>query len=641
MSGLLGILRFDGQLPDRSACERMLALSLHRGPDDCGLWSRGPVALGHVQMRATPEALHETQPLEDASGESVLVFDGRVDNRAELRALIQGRGGAVRDVSDAELVLQACQLLGAAAPDAIIGDFAFAYWDARSRRLLCARDPMGVRPFYYHFDGRAFRFASELPALLGDEAVPREPNEGMVGEYLACEITSVSETLYQDVMRLPPGHTLAVADGRLVFSRYWKPEPRTRLYYKDGREYAEHFKTLFETAVRCRLRSSSAAGLDLSGGLDSSSVACMARAIADKEGMPLLESVSLIFPGLACDESRHIDAVSRARGLTGQRMEPALPDADECAEWSRRFMDFPGHPNGLMFAPLWQHARTRGWRVCLGGTGGDEWLQGASSAMRQADHLRHGRLGAFARGLLHEQPRNGFRAGAALAAVKLALRASFPKAWLKRWQRWRNGPGLPAWLDADFTMRTNLTDRIRAPLPTEPGMDYAWAYHVQAGTCGWSVHALECEERCAAWHGFENRYPFLDRRLVEFALALPEEQRCSGGQSKVALREAMRGLLPESVRNRQDKATFEAPVLKVLKAVHQGLPNAGARMAAQGWIAEPAYLQALERATQSETATVDGAGLWDLWMTLGLELWLRYGVQPGVRTPMWSIMSVH
>ncbi|MCW8132900.1 MAG: asparagine synthase (glutamine-hydrolyzing) [Planctomycetota bacterium] len=626
MSDILGCLRLDGMAPDRSECERMLALSMHRGPDDCGLWSHGPAAFGHAQFRSTPEAIAETQPLQDPAGQAVIVFDGRVDNRADLRNVVQANGGTLRDASDAELVLQLCLQLGSDAPSRIIGDFAFAFWDVRARRLLCARDPMGLRPFYYHLDKSAFHFATELPALLSLPGLTLAPNEGMVAEYLACRITSHAETLYANVLRLPPGHLLCLDDGGAVLRRFWQPDPKKTLRYQDPREYAEHFQALFEEAVRARLRSTTDIGIQLSGGLDSSSVACTAQLLAKKETAPALEMLSLVFPGQACDEQSYIQDVVQAHGMNAHPFRHLRPTMDFCGQWARRFRDFPGHPNGLMFEPVWQFVRERALRVCLAGTGGDDWLQGADSAMRQADCLRHGRMLSFI-GALLENP------GEALAALKHVLRPNLPPAWLARWRRRNATANLPAWLDKDFVRRTNLEDRIRVPLLTQATNDYAWDYHYQTGTGAWQVHALECEERCAAWHGFEYRYPFLDRRLVEFSLALPESQRGNRGETKVVLREAMRGRLPERVRTRTDKASFEGPVRDALRMAYHETAGLGALTASRGWTLESSGLQAFARVNESEPAGITSEQLWELWMLLGIETWLRHGLNPGHPAP--------
>ena len=194
---------------------------------------------------------------------------------------------------------------GTECPARIIGDFSFVIWDKRQEQLFCVRDAVGNKPFVYFLDGRKFLWASELHQLLEDPAVSREPNEGMIGEYLAVNITHSEETLYKGILRLPPAHSLLVKAGRVVKHRYWEVDFGKELQYRRDDDYAEHFKEVFSEAVRCCLRSHRPIGAYLSGGLDSSSVVCMAQTIYE-QGLAVdrgFETFSMLYPGLSCDES--------------------------------------------------------------------------------------------------------------------------------------------------------------------------------------------------------------------------------------------------------------------------------------------------------------------------------------------------
>jgi asparagine synthase (glutamine-hydrolysing) len=244
----------------------------HRGPDGAGYWLDGPVGLGHRMLHTTPESLQEQQPFPNETGNLCLTLDGRVDNRDELRVALEARGKKVRTDTDAEIVLRAYECWDEECPKHIIGDFAFVIWDRPNQRLFCARDPLGLRPFYYYSDDRTFLCGSEPRPLFEDPTTRREPNEGMIAEYLARAITDQEETLYRGVFRLPPAHVLSVQPGRLRKARYWDIDPVRKIRYRTDEEYAEHFSDIFKVAVRCRLRSQGPVGAYLSGGLDSSSV---------------------------------------------------------------------------------------------------------------------------------------------------------------------------------------------------------------------------------------------------------------------------------------------------------------------------------------------------------------------------------
>ena len=312
MSGLAGIYSLDGSPADRALLERMTRAIAHRGPDGIRYAVDGPAALGHCLLCTTPESLRESQPLWDETGSCCLAMDGRVDNREELTAALSSAGMRLRDDTDAEIVLKAYMAWGEHSPRRIVGDFALVVFDKRSRSLFCARDPLGVKPFYYWTDGKAFLWASELQQLFQHPSVSKEPNEGMVAEYLSAKITSVEETLYVGILRLPPAHVMVVSPDGVVRRRYWDVEPDVEPSWRSREECAEAFLPVFKEAVRCRLRSQKPVGAELSGGLDSSSVVSAAQALY-REGAAHdlgFEAFSLVFPGLPCDESQFIDAVA-------------------------------------------------------------------------------------------------------------------------------------------------------------------------------------------------------------------------------------------------------------------------------------------------------------------------------------------
>jgi asparagine synthase (glutamine-hydrolysing) len=328
MSGIAGIFNIDGAPVDRALLQRMTDAIAHRGPDGIHHWVDGPVGIGHCMLQTTPESVYERQPLTDESGHLCLNMDGRVDNREELISALKSKNARLRDDTDAELVLKAYECWGEECPVRILGDFAFVIWDMRQRQLFCARDILGVRPFYYYTDGRKFLWASELQQLFRDPGVPREPNEGMVAEYLAASLTDREETLYKGIMRLAPAHSLLLRAGRIDKRWYWDVDPSKEVRHRTDEEYAEHFSEVFAEAVRCRLRSQEPVGAELSGGLDSSAVVGMAQRLYQEGRATDLGFVtfSLVYPGLACDESAYIDDVVRMWGVKSNRVRYEAPE---------------------------------------------------------------------------------------------------------------------------------------------------------------------------------------------------------------------------------------------------------------------------------------------------------------------------
>jgi asparagine synthase (glutamine-hydrolysing) len=613
MSGIVGFYRLDGAPADPALLRAMTDAAADRGPDGGDCWVDGPIGLGHRLLRSTPESLQDKQPLGDETGDRCLVLDGRVDNRDELRRALAAAGLRLRSDSDAELVLRAYERWGTHCPARIIGDFAFALWDGRERLLFCARDPLGVRPFYYHADARGFSFASELRQILVDPCLSAEPNEGMIAEYLACEVTDRAETLYRGILRLPPAHSMVVRRDRLALTRYWEIDPGRAIRCGSDRDYAEHFSAVFGEAVRCRLRSAAAVGAELSGGLDSSSVVAMIG--------PGLETFSLTFPDRSCDESVYASQVVTRHGLKATAVDPAQYELDWRLAHARHSRDFPEYPTCTMSDSLKRIARAQGIRVLLTGYGGDDWLGG--SPYHYADLLRRLELGRFLRQVISDH--------AAGLIERRLFSALHYGAWplLPRWARrtakliWSPRLG-PDWLDPGFVARTGLRDRLRRAPVAAPNPTFAQDDLNRLLDGGWHAHGMEMLDRSAARAGLELRHPFHDRRVVEFALALPESQRRRGSTSKFILREAMRGRLPESVRQRRDKADFS-------HVFAEALCSPGARhilqspvTAAVGWVRGEAARRACERMSAAYAAGDPGyaAQVRPLWMLFGIEIWL-------------------
>lgn len=623
MSGLAGILRLDGHAADQGLLEAMTGRLGHRGPDGLGHWMSGPVALGHLMLRTTPESLEDKQPLTNETGDVCLALDGRVDNARELRIALEREGVRLRSRGDAELLLRAYERWGERCPERILGDFAFVIWDARRRRLFCARDPFGLRPLYYCADGRTFRWSSELHALFADPAVSAEPNDAFIGGCLAGTVTSQEETVYRGIRRLRPAHALTVQPDRLRLERYWDLDPARTIRYAADQDYAEHFRELLTEAVRCRLRAIGPVGAALSGGLDSSSVAVTAhwlRAVDGAAGPPL-ETLSLVFPGLACDETRYIEEVSRARGLAGHRLPPDPPDAAWCTEQIHRYADLPEPPNGAMGNAMKRLARARGMRVVLTGLGGDEWLTG--SCYHGADLLRQGRVASFLSRRRAESQLPDFTGSGSL--LRAALWPLLPGPVRQGIKRALRRDSIPPWIRREFADRIGLRDRLHHGTDQRrfPSLAQWDIYRPLAG--GWLAHAAEMEERTASWFGIEQRHPYYDRRIVELAFALPEELRWRGTQPKFVLREAMRGRLPETIRGRRSKADFSHVFVEALRAHGGARFFDGLAVEALGWVRGDA-VRAMYRRAEERYDRGDGAysaDIWPLWMICAVESWYR------------------
>ncbi|MDH3445202.1 MAG: lasso peptide isopeptide bond-forming cyclase, partial [Deltaproteobacteria bacterium] len=358
----------------RDEVERMNSILAHRGPDGVGAWCDGAIGLGHRMLHTTPESLHEVLPLVDQASGLVVTADARIDNREELISLLDLRDGASVEIADSRIILAAYEKWGEGCAQRLLGDFAFAIWDGRRRRLFCARDVMGVKPFYYYHGAGTFVFASEIKGILCLEEVPRKLNEVKVADYLVPIFNDQVSSYYEGIVRLPPANSMTLAGGKLELRSYWRLDPSRELQLGGDDEYVEAFRELFIEAVHCRMRSAFAVGSTLSGGLDSSSIACTAGKLRAEGGQPRLHTFSAIFPSMVeedprIDERPYIEAVL-AKGL----FEPHYVRADQC----QPLADVAWHQDEVLAAPnlyltslLFRSAYEHQVRVLLSGFDGD------------------------------------------------------------------------------------------------------------------------------------------------------------------------------------------------------------------------------------------------------------------------------
>ena len=620
MSGFVALFNLDGRPADERIAERMLTSIAHRGPDASRVWSAGSLALGHCLLTTTPESVGERQPLHAADAGLSIVFDGRLDNREELDEAFARARVTLPARSDAAFALGAYRCWGDECAAHLLGDFAFAMWDAGRRRLFCARDIMGLKPFYYHSDPRLFLCASEPQALLAHPAISRRPNEGMVGEYLSV-VTSTTDTLFADVQRLPPAGRLTVtADGARA-DTYWTIDTSREIRYPTLGEYAEHLRTLLREAVRARLRSTTGVGVLLSGGVDSSSILGLATSLRRSGDVTTAcDAWSVRNTGVA-DETPFITQVVAKNGCGAHMFSADTFPAAAYNISARQRADVPAAPTCRLSDTLKRHAHASGTRVLFSGFWGDEWFSGSDA--RGADLFRSLNWLTLAREVRAQSP--GFEGLGPGALVKTLTWPLLSRPVRKRIKQLIGRDGVPPWVRPDFARRVSLADRLfpDSPDPAFPSMAQRDIYReVMSGT---GVLDTEGDERTAAAFGIEPRHPFADRRVMEFGMAIPEDLRCRGAVRKFILREAMREYLPDDVGRRltspEGSDLFLAPMREWIDT---GLLRE-ARTAGQGWV----DIDAVHR-LDARISSRHGAGdpsyardVWPLWSVLAVEVWMR------------------
>jgi asparagine synthase (glutamine-hydrolysing) len=602
----------------------MLDRLRHRGPDRCAHLGIGSVALGHAMLETTPEDALDPQPFKSPSAPLWIVADARLDNREDLLAARAAAGEPPAPLSDARLILWAYERWGRDCPSRLLGDFAFVIWDGTARRLFCARDHLGVRPLFYHCDTRAFRAASEMHALFADERVLRRPDRLAMALFLTYQYTEAHDTLWESVLALRPGHHLTVTANTVREESYWQPDPSRRILHRDDAAYAEHFREVFREAVRCRLRSSRPLVAEVSGGLDSSSVACMAEHIRREGGVsgePLL-LMHLAFPGLDCDEEPYSQAVADHLGLP--ILSFAAPEDPEiCRPVPERVApDCYFEPTMHVCTPLIESVVQHGRRTILTGVGGDHWMR--RTGAERAGALYEGRIAAAA-GMagLTARPfaiapwrtllRDGVsafvppRATGPLRRLFRSPRARWP--WVSAQVARIAMEHLEEAEQRDFEQcREPVTRDLLGPLSTGRQLSLP----------------LMGIDRFVARAGVESRHPFLDVRLVELLLAFPHDQRFDGEIAKPVLRRAMRGILPDRVRERREITVFTSYVHRCLFEEHgEAIRNLFER----GLLEQASAIDIVE--VRRILASGRPNGLISLLYPLALEIWLWQSFNTG------------
>ena len=561
MSGIAGIIRFDGGPVERNVIETMTAAMTYRGPDGIHHWVRGSVALGQCMLRTTAESLEETQPLTNEDESLVLVMDGRVDNWEELRRELLTRGAVLRTRADAELVLRAYEIWGPECLSHIDGDFALVIWDARRQEAFCARDHMGNKPFTYHWDGKILIFASEVRAILGVPGIRRTLNEGMVAEFLACDWLSRDETVWQTIYRLPAAHRAIVSSGGLLVEEYWTPDLDAPLRFSDESEIVGHYRDLLEETVRRMSRSHAPLACEVSGGLDSSALFAVADELLKRGQLPApnLDGYTLAFDDDSeANELVYARAVARHVGRPVQEVPPTQLSIEWFRQWAIVHREFPAYPNSTMGLGIRAKACERGSRVLLVGVGGDQWLCGSRSYYAEA--LAAGRWDE----LLGCMDDDRHEVGLPKTVWWVLRHGCYPllPEYVRTTIRWMlrvdrlGGIDTRAWLSprmkAALRMQNYKHRRMATPRYQRVGQRENWLTLLSAH----SANAREQEESMASSAGIEVRRPFFCRDMVQFAFSTPARWRLRGNTDKFLHRRAIDGLVPDVVRDRQSKADF-------------------------------------------------------------------------------------
>jgi asparagine synthase (glutamine-hydrolysing) len=565
LNGIFGLVNLDGSPVESEAVAAMQAAMAFWAVDEAASWKEGEAGLGCAHLATTPEAAGERLPLVDALSGLALTAGARLDNRDELLRLLDlPTGRAAPAVPDSQIILQAYLRWGPACVSHLDGDWHFAVWDSRLRKLFLGRDHHGATGLYYVHSPHYFAFASSKKALLALEQTPKRPNLLRLAQILTTWSGDGVQTGYEAILRLPPAHTLTLTPQGVSVERYWFPENVPELALKTDDEYVEAFLEVFTQAVSARLRSDKALGVTLSGGLDSGAVTAVAAGLLreDARSLKAFTAVPLSDPRSAPraytstyrfgDETGMAQATARQAGNIEHTLiasENITPLAGiERMLWVH---DEPGHAAGNQYwlAALLEAARQAQLGVLLTGQMGNATISWTGSGESLLPFLRHGDLPGFRDAF--QAARRGSGLGTRRALRRFVLKPLLLPFLHPLLSAWQSRPG--AWqefsaLRSDFARKLNLHSLMRQA-GYIPGMGPLDPLQQRLDTIqpGQSTLGAAWLEKGAAY-GLEVRDPTQDRRVIELCLAIPEHQYQRGGVERWLIRRAMQGYLPDAVR---------------------------------------------------------------------------------------------
>jgi asparagine synthase (glutamine-hydrolysing) len=637
MCGIAGIVSSYGL--DSTAVARAEAMRdviTHRGPDEAGLHGDSCAVLAHRRLSIVDLGTGQ-QPMSNEDGSIWLIFNGEIYNHADIRRTLQQHGHRYRTNSDTETIVHAYEEWGDDCVHRFRGMFAFAIWDAPRRRLLLVRDRLGIKPLYWTQSRDLLLFGSEIKSILASGLVEAEANREAVPEVLSTRYTSGDDTLFVGIRKLLPGHLLVFEDGEIKTRQYWDVPTR------DSQPAAAiapetvvpRFRELLEESVRLRLMSDVPLGMFLSGGIDSSAIAAIMAKMIDRP----LQTFSVAFADRAFNELEYAREVARAIGAESH--EIVIDDQDFFGALPKLVWheDEPlAHPSSVPLYFVSELAR-RHVTVVLTGEGSDELLAGYGKYPRVSWNWRAGTV--------YEQMLPASVRAAIATGVVPRLPAAFARYAKRSFLAMDRTPE-SMFFDNFASIRladqqTLLAPGLRAAATRAGAYASSLGYFnkpngastlldrlLYADIKTYLVELLMKQDQMSMAASIESRVPFLDHKLVEYAAMLPDEWKLSGFTTKRVLREAMTGLLPDSILKRP-KMGFPVPFAGWMRGAWQSVARDVLldRRSRERGLIDPAAVDTLLR-NHAEGRTEGGDRIWSL---MNLELWHRTFIDgEGVQT---------
>jgi asparagine synthase (glutamine-hydrolysing) len=636
MSVQFGRWNFEGQSPSPDYIEKVSAALTPYGPDSRQMYAKDGVMILYRAFHTTKESRREKQPCISPPG-AVITWDGRLDNRADL--ICELRDSLTVDSTDVAIVAAAYEKWGMNCLGKLIGDWALSIWNPRTRSLILAKDFVGTRHLYYIIDKDQVAWSTILDPLVRFPGRTFSINEEYIGGWLS-RFPAVHLTPYFGIYSVPPSSFVLLHPEKHIVCKHWDFDPNKRIRYRTDAEYEEHFRVGLATSVRRRLRSDRPILAELSGGMDSSSIVCIADSVA--RGTTEIQRLDTISwynesnPGF--DERPYFTRVEEKRGRTGchidlgSSIDGESESLFELEVMSDRFRATPSPRirNSELFQQYAAYMMSHGHRVVLSGIGGGEVTGGGvpTPSPELQNLLARGRffrltrqLNTWAakmrttRTLLFWEAAKGFLPFT-LAGVPKEMR---PATWLRRSFVRRNQAALHG-----YPSRVKLL----GPLPSfQAGLSKLDGVRRLLAHCGLWAELLR-----------EVRYPYLDRDLLEFLYAIPREQLVRVGQRRSLMKRALAGIVPDELLARRQKAFVPQEPRKSASTQWVSLPEIDQQLVSSstGIIDSSRFSEAFQRARLNQEVPS-----WNLRRTLMLESWLRHLAIQGFLTDQRSTARYH
>jgi len=627
MSVQFGRWNFEGQPPALDYIEKVSATLAPYGPDSNESYSQGGITILYRAFHTTKESHCEKQPCISRSG-VVITWDGRLDNRADL--ISELRDSVTADSTDVAIVAAAYGRCGANCFGKLIGDWALSVWNPREQSVLLAKDPIGTKHLYYSFDDKQLSWSAILDPLVLFAGKPFNICEEYIAGWFAIPVFPAAHlTPYVGIHAVPPSSSVLLLPGKRTVSKYWDFDPVKRIRYGTDSEYEEHFRSALTTAVQRRLRSDRPVLAELSGGMDSSSIVCMADIVIARNAAecPRLDTISWFddsYDHLEPDsnELRWISKVEKKRGRAGFHISTGALQQREATETGSRRSFQSEFDNDRLSATLKPnkslpehskryaaHMKSQGHRVTLSGIGGDEAT--GSGVPTPTPELQD--LLAGARFVTSARQLNAWAAKMRTKRLPLLWEAiqGFFSARVDL-------PGSIPWLRPDFVRHNRAAFsgypfRVKffGPLPSfQDHIDKLEANRRFVSHCVLDPELLR-----------EIRYPYYDRDFLEFMYAIPREQIVRVGQRRSLMKRALVGIVPEELIKRRRKMFIPPKPKKDSSTEWPSLLEIGERIKSSsiGIVDGDRFAEALQKARHNEDVPIES-----LKRTLTLESWLRH-----------------